>query len=62
MKRYFYLSDDLDDLEAIQKELEERDITEPQIHVLSEQDQNRRRGGCFIGRRRPGHCLLDGLV
>ncbi|PSJ45748.1 NAD/FAD-utilizing enzyme [Zobellella endophytica] len=38
MKRYYYLSDDLDDLEAVEQELEEGGVTQPQIHVLSEQD------------------------
>lgn len=38
MKRYYYLSDDLDDLEAVEQELEDGGISEPQIHVLSQQD------------------------
>ncbi|MEZ5570459.1 MAG: NAD/FAD-utilizing enzyme [Halioglobus sp.] len=36
MKRHFYLSDDLDDLEIIERQLEEAGVTSPQIHVLSE--------------------------
>lgn len=35
MKRHFYLSDDLDDLEAVQTELEREGIDLPQIHTLS---------------------------
>ncbi|TDF37336.1 NAD/FAD-utilizing enzyme [Alteromonadaceae bacterium M269] len=38
MHRYYYISDDLDDLEVIEKELKQNGITTPQIHVLSEQD------------------------
>jgi len=38
MKRHFYLSDDLDDLEIIERQLEESGISTPQIHVLSEDD------------------------
>lgn len=36
MKRHFYISDDLDDLEIIEKQLEDAGVTTPQIHVLSE--------------------------
>ena len=38
MKRHFYLSDDLDDLDVIERQLEEARINTPQIHVLSEND------------------------
>ena len=35
MKRHFYLSLDLDDLERIEAELEEQGLAMPQIHVIS---------------------------
>jgi hypothetical protein len=35
MKRHYYVSDDLDDLEAIELELEDNGVDTPQIHVLS---------------------------
>ncbi len=38
MKRHYYISDDLDDLEAIERQLESAGVTTPQIHVLSEDD------------------------
>ena len=38
MKRHYYISDDLDDLELIEKQLEAAGITTPQIHVLSKDD------------------------
>lgn len=38
MIRRYFISDDLDDLEAIEHELEAKGIDTPQIHVLSEQD------------------------
>jgi len=38
MKRHYYISDDLDDLETIEHQLEEAGVTTPQIHVLSEDD------------------------
>lgn len=38
MKRFYYISDDLDDLEAIETELEAAGISTPQIHVLSRND------------------------
>ena len=38
MKRYYFISDDLDDLEAIETQLEAQGISTPQIHVLSEKD------------------------
>jgi len=36
MNRHYYISDDLDDLEQIERELEDRGVSTPQIHVLSE--------------------------
>lgn len=38
MKRHFYISDDLGDLEIIEQQLEAAGVTTPQIHVLSEDD------------------------
>ena len=38
MKRHYYISNDLDDLEIIEKQLEENGVSTPQIHVLSEDD------------------------
>lgn len=38
MKRFYYISDDLDDLERIEIELESNGIATPQIHVLSKRD------------------------
>lgn len=38
MKRQFYISDDLDDLEEVELQLEDAGVTTPQIHVLSEDD------------------------
>jgi len=38
MKRHYYLSDDLDDLELVEHDLERAGVTTPQIHVLSEDD------------------------
>ncbi|ELR66635.1 NAD/FAD-utilizing enzyme [Photobacterium marinum] len=38
MKRVFYISDDLDDLELVENELELSGISSPQIHVLSDND------------------------
>lgn len=38
MKRYFYVSNDLDHLEAVEKSLEEAGISRGQIHVLSNDD------------------------
>jgi hypothetical protein len=38
MLRHYYISDDLDDLEAVGQELEEKGVSNPQIHVLSEND------------------------
>ncbi len=38
MKRHYFISDDLDDLSAVERDLEEAGVTTPQIHVLSEND------------------------
>lgn len=38
MKRYFYISDNLDDLEAVERELEDSGVATPQIHILSQND------------------------
>lgn len=38
MKRHFYLSDDLDDLERLEDDLESRGIDRAQIHILSNND------------------------
>ena len=38
MKRHFYISNDLDDLDKIEEELERRDVHKPQIHVFSKDD------------------------
>jgi hypothetical protein len=38
MKRHFYVSNDLDDLERIEQELESSGVHRPQIHVFSRDD------------------------
>ena len=38
MVRHFYVTEDLDELEKVEQELESQGFTEPQIHVLSEND------------------------
>jgi len=38
MKRHYFISDDLDDLELIEQELERQGILKPQSHVLSKDD------------------------
>lgn len=38
MKRFYFICDDLDDLESIEAELERRGITTLQMHVLSQRD------------------------
>ncbi len=38
MKRHYFVSEDLDDLEAVERDLENAGVTTPQIHVLSEDD------------------------
>ena len=39
MKRYFFLADNLDKLEAVEHDLEANGISTPQIHVLSNDDR-----------------------
>jgi hypothetical protein len=38
MKRQYFISDDLDDLEHVERDLESAGVTTPQIHILSEDD------------------------
>jgi hypothetical protein len=38
MKRHYYISDDLDDLDRIEQELESSGVHKPQIHVFSQDD------------------------
>lgn len=38
MKRHYFISDNLDDLDRIEQELEQSGIAKPQIHVLSKDD------------------------
>jgi hypothetical protein len=38
MKRYYYVSDNLDDLNQIEKELEAGGLIKPQLHVLTNND------------------------
>jgi hypothetical protein len=38
MQRHYYISDDLNDLKAVESELEQKGLSIPQIHVLSEDD------------------------
>ncbi len=38
MKRHFFISDNLDELEAVERELEDSGLATPQIHVLSQDD------------------------
>ena len=38
MIRHYYVTEDLDELEQVEQELESQGFTEPQIHVLSEND------------------------
>lgn len=38
MKRYFFMEDNLDDLEAVERDLLAQGLLEPQIHVLSQDD------------------------
>jgi hypothetical protein len=40
MLRRYYISNDLDDLETVEKELEQQGLDTQQIHVLSNQDAN----------------------
>lgn len=38
MKRHYYISDDLDDLDVVEHTLEANGVTTPQIHILSENE------------------------
>ena len=38
MKRHYFISDDLDDLAAVERDLNAAGITPPQVHVLSNDD------------------------
>lgn len=38
MKRHYFISDNLDELDALEQELERRGVVTPQIHVLSKDD------------------------
>ena len=38
MKRYYYVNDNLDELEQVEQELEHKGISTPRIHVLSRDD------------------------
>ncbi len=38
MKRHYYISDSIEDLQSVEHELEYNGVTAPQIHVLSEND------------------------
>ncbi|TXS94076.1 NAD/FAD-utilizing enzyme [Parahaliea maris] len=38
MKRHYFISNDLDDLELVEHDLQEAGLVKPQIHVLSEDD------------------------
>ncbi len=38
MKRHYYISDDLDDLDQVEHTLEAQGVSTPQIHVLSENE------------------------
>lgn len=38
MKRHFYISNDLDDLENLERDLESQHVSRPQIHILSNSD------------------------
>ncbi len=38
MKRHFYISDNLDELETVEHELEDNGVATPQIHILSQND------------------------
>ena len=45
MKRLFYITDSLDELETLEKELKSGGVSEPQFHVLSQQDAEVRHHG-----------------
>lgn len=38
MKRHYFITDDLDDLDAVEHELQRAGLTSPQMHVLSRDD------------------------
>ena len=38
MLRHYYITEDINELEQVEKELEDSGFTEPQIHILSEND------------------------
>jgi len=38
MKRHYFISEDLDDLEIVERQLEDNGVSTPQIHVLSNDD------------------------
>ena len=38
MKRHYYVTDDLDDLDHVEEELERAGLVTPQLHVLSRDD------------------------
>ena len=38
MKRHYYISDDLDDLDVVEHTLEAKGVSTPQIHILSENE------------------------
>ncbi len=47
MNRHYYISDTLDELELLERELETSGIPTEQIHVLSEQDAELERHRCM---------------
>ena len=56
MKRFYYISDDLDDLEQIEHDLEAGGIARPQIYLLSNDDvgldNSRRESRCQLPENR----------
>ncbi len=45
MKRHFYISENLEELELVEQELEDNGVSRPQIHVLSQNDAAVQRHG-----------------
>lgn len=45
MKRHFYISDNLEDLQSVEYELEDNGVPTPQIHVLSQNDAEAQQHG-----------------
>ena len=45
MKRHFYISENLEELELVEQELEDNGVSAPQIHVLSQNDAAVQRHG-----------------